>query len=106
MEKHTILQVREQLGKQVLGHNANVGLDMVIQDQTRRECGLVVTAPPYPPPADDTTACFRCRHCEGLWGSLKITRKRGVPLFEIERGVKRAGAVAVEEFGLLCSPGL
>jgi hypothetical protein len=43
----------EQLSKQVLGHDADVGLDMVVEHQTRREGGLVGPAPPWASPTDD-----------------------------------------------------
>lgn len=47
--KPTISQMREQLGEQVLGDNADVGLDMVVEDETRRESGLVLATPPQAP---------------------------------------------------------
>jgi hypothetical protein len=46
MERHTVSRMWEQFGEQVLGHDADVGLDMVVENQTRREGRLVLPAPP------------------------------------------------------------
>lgn len=46
----TVVQVREQVGKQVLGQDANVAFDMVIEDESGRDGRFVVPTPPLPLP--------------------------------------------------------
>lgn len=50
----TVMQVGEELCKEVLRHDTDVGLDMVVEDQARREGRLVLPASTQPSPADDT----------------------------------------------------
>jgi hypothetical protein len=49
--EQTVVEVGEQLGEQVLGDDADVGLDVVVEDEARREGRLVLAAPPGASPA-------------------------------------------------------
>ena len=70
------MQVGEQLCKQVLRHDADVGLDVVVEDEARREGGLVLPAPPCASPAG--TARVRGWHCVRLGAGVKQSGGRSV----------------------------
>lgn len=77
-KKHTVLQVREQLCIHVLGYNTDVGLDVVVENETRRKRGFVLPAPSHPFPADGRVR-FRRRHIRGD-GSVAIEKRGGAEI--------------------------
>lgn len=89
----TVQQVREQLCTQVLGHEANVGLHVVVQDEACREGGLVLPAPPWSPSAD-TGACIGRRHRGRCCCKLSSTEDAGREWISGTRGT-RLGAGAL-----------
>lgn len=44
-----VLKVREEVAKEVLGHNADVTLDVIIEDELGGDSGLVLATSAVPP---------------------------------------------------------
>lgn len=44
-----MLKVREEVAKEVLGHNADVALDVIIEDELGGDSGLVLATSAVPP---------------------------------------------------------
>lgn len=61
-----LLTVGKELAEEILGEDAHVALDLVVEHQTRRHRRLILAAPPPPPPC----ICHSARYRHGARGDV------------------------------------